>query len=162
KLLPQARRHRGQARPSGSRHRAAAPLPGLVSGAGLTNQITKRRSRGDIGATDHDAHSSLGMCRQPCTWAVTTCLISTGATTRHIINVSAVHQHCVEVSKGPMSNFPTEILSSERIASLEQDVIEEAEAGRKDGAWQKLQPLRQAQQHQYEATNSLLRIIGQR
>jgi tetratricopeptide (TPR) repeat protein len=61
-----------------------------------------------------------------------------------------------------MSNFPIEILSSERIASLEQDITEEAEAGRKDGAWQKLQPLRQAQHHQYEATNSLLRIIGQR
>jgi hypothetical protein len=61
-----------------------------------------------------------------------------------------------------MSNFPIEILSSERIASLERDIIEGAEAGRKDGAWQKLQPLRQAQHHQYEATNSLLRIVGQR
>jgi hypothetical protein len=61
-----------------------------------------------------------------------------------------------------MSNSPTEILSTERIASLEQDITEEAQAGRKDGAWQKLQPLRQAQHHQYEATNSLLRIIGQR
>src|SRR2546421_310097 len=69
--------------------------------------------------------------------------------------VPAVHVHLFEVSKGPMSNSPTEILSTERIASLEQDIAEEAEAGRKDGAWQKLQPLRQAQHHQYEATNSL-------
>ena len=66
------------------------------------------------------------------------------------------------MSKGLMSNFPSEILSSERIESIENDVIKEVEAGRKDGAWQKLQPLRQAQHHQYEATNSLLRIIGQR
>jgi tetratricopeptide (TPR) repeat protein len=60
-----------------------------------------------------------------------------------------------------MSSFPTEILPSERIASLEQNIIEEAEAGRTDGAWQKLQPLRQAQHHQPEAAASLLRIIGQ-
>jgi len=60
-----------------------------------------------------------------------------------------------------MSSFPTEILSPEQIASLEQDVIDEAEAGREDGAWQKLQPLRQAQHHQHEAASSLLRIIGQ-
>jgi hypothetical protein len=61
-----------------------------------------------------------------------------------------------------MSNFPSEILSSERIESIENDVIKEVEAGRKDGAWQQLQPLRQAQHHQHEATNSLLRIVGQR
>src|SRR5262245_50500174 len=61
-----------------------------------------------------------------------------------------------------MSNFPTEILSFERIESIEHDVIKEAEAGWKDGVWQKLQPLRQAQHHQHEAANSLLRIIGQR
>src|SRR5206468_2537181 len=78
--------------------------------------------------------------------------------TRNIIGVSAVHK----VSKGPMSSFPTEILSSERIESIEHDVIKEAEAGWNDGAWQKLQPLRQAQQHhQHEAANSLLRIIAQ-
>jgi tetratricopeptide (TPR) repeat protein len=66
------------------------------------------------------------------------------------------------MSKGPMSGFPAEILSAERIASLEQDIIEDAEAGRTDGAWQKLQPLRQAQHHQHEAAISLLRIISQR
>jgi tetratricopeptide (TPR) repeat protein len=61
-----------------------------------------------------------------------------------------------------MSSFPTEILSSERIESIEHDVIKEAEAGWTDAAWQKLRPLRQAQHHQHEAANSLLRIIGQR
>jgi hypothetical protein len=59
-----------------------------------------------------------------------------------------------------MSSFPAEILSSERIESIEYDAIREAEAGRQEGAWQKLQPLRQAQQHQREAANSLLRIVG--
>ena len=59
-----------------------------------------------------------------------------------------------------MSNFPTEILSSERIESVEHDVIKEAGAGWNDAAWQKLQPLRQAQHHQHEAADSLLRIIG--
>jgi tetratricopeptide (TPR) repeat protein len=61
-----------------------------------------------------------------------------------------------------MSNFPIEILAFEKIASLEQDIIEDADAGRKDSAWQKLEPLRQAQHYQHEAANSLLRIIGQR
>jgi tetratricopeptide (TPR) repeat protein len=61
-----------------------------------------------------------------------------------------------------MSSFPTEILSSERIESIEHDVIKDAEAGWTDAAWQKLHPLRQAQHHQHEAANSLLRIIGQR
>ena len=59
-----------------------------------------------------------------------------------------------------MSNFPTEFLSSERIESIEHDVIKEAEAGWNDAAWQKLQPLRRAQHHQPEAADSLLRIIG--
>jgi tetratricopeptide (TPR) repeat protein len=60
-----------------------------------------------------------------------------------------------------MSTFPAEILSPERIESIEHDIIKEAEAGWKDAAWQKLQPLRQAQHHQREAADSLLRIIGQ-
>jgi tetratricopeptide (TPR) repeat protein len=60
-----------------------------------------------------------------------------------------------------MSNVPSEILSPERIAALEHDIVEDAEAGRQDSAWQKLQPLRQAQQHQHEAIVSLLRIVGQ-
>src|ERR1700752_473598 len=39
---------RGPSTPLGSRHPAAAPLPGLVGRQGLTNQITTRPSRGDI------------------------------------------------------------------------------------------------------------------
>jgi len=59
-----------------------------------------------------------------------------------------------------MSSFPTEILSDERIEALEQEIIKEAEAGRKETAWNKLQPLRKSQNHQREAANSLLRIVG--
>jgi hypothetical protein len=60
-----------------------------------------------------------------------------------------------------MSNFPSEILSSERIESIEQAITEEACAGQKEAAWRHLQPLRKAQHHQQEAASSLLRIIGQ-
>jgi len=58
------------------------------------------------------------------------------------------------------SNFPTEILSSERIETLEQEVIEEADAGRSETAWNKVQPLRKSQHHQREAASALLRIVG--
>ena len=61
-----------------------------------------------------------------------------------------------------MSNFPTKILSSERIETLEQEVVKEAEAGRKETAWSKLQPLRKSQHHQREAAGSLLRIVSGR
>jgi tetratricopeptide (TPR) repeat protein len=60
-----------------------------------------------------------------------------------------------------MSNFPGEILSCERIEALEQEIIKEAHAGRKEAAWRQLQPLRKALDHQHEAANSLLRIISQ-
>jgi tetratricopeptide (TPR) repeat protein len=66
------------------------------------------------------------------------------------------------MSNFPMSNVPTEILSSERIETLEQEVIQEAEAGRSDAAWNALQPLRKSQQHQREAAISLLRIVDRR
>ena len=59
-----------------------------------------------------------------------------------------------------MSSFPTEILSSERIATLEQEVIKEAEAERAEIAWNKLQPLLKSQHHQREAASSLLRIVS--
>jgi tetratricopeptide (TPR) repeat protein len=61
-----------------------------------------------------------------------------------------------------MSNFPTEMLSSDRVAALEQEVIQEAEAGRNETAWSKLQPLRRSQHHQREAAISLLRIVDRR
>jgi hypothetical protein len=60
-----------------------------------------------------------------------------------------------------MSHFPSEILSPERIESLEREIIEEAQAGRNETAWQTLQPLRKAQHHQHDAANSLLRIVRQ-
>jgi len=66
------------------------------------------------------------------------------------------------MSNVPTSNFPAEVLSSERIETLEQEVIQEAEAGRQENAWNRLQPLRKSQQHQREAAISLLRIVDRR
>jgi hypothetical protein len=60
-----------------------------------------------------------------------------------------------------MSNFASVTLSPQRIESLEQGIIKEAHACRKVAAWRQLGPLREAQHHQHEAANSLLRIIGQ-
>jgi hypothetical protein len=59
-----------------------------------------------------------------------------------------------------MSHFPSEIVSPERIESLEREIIEEARAGRNGTAWHTLQTLRKAQHHQHEAANALLRIVG--
>ena len=61
-----------------------------------------------------------------------------------------------------MPDFPSEILSSDEIAALEHEFIQEAQAGRTAAAWHKLQPLRNAQHHQHEAAMSLLRIVHQR
>lgn len=61
-----------------------------------------------------------------------------------------------------MSDFLSKILSPGEIESLEHEIIEEAQAGRKEAAWHKLQPLRKTQHHQHEAAQSLLRIICQR
>jgi hypothetical protein len=60
-----------------------------------------------------------------------------------------------------MSDLPSERLSRSEIESIEKEIIEEAQAGRKEAAWHKLQPLRKAQHHQHEAADSLLRIVGQ-
>jgi hypothetical protein len=57
------------------RGRTTTPLPGLVSRQGLTNQITKGHSRGDIAAMIEDAHSLLRMCRQSYTCGGNICLI---------------------------------------------------------------------------------------
>lgn len=51
------------------------------------------------------------------------------------------------------------ILTPDDIQSLEHDIIEDAQAGREDDAWRKLQALRNVQRHQHEAAISLLRII---
>lgn len=61
-----------------------------------------------------------------------------------------------------MSNFPSEVLSPQKIESLEREIMDEVQSGRQDTALNKLQPLRNAQHHQPEAANSLLRIIGSR
>ena len=60
-----------------------------------------------------------------------------------------------------MSRFLSKILSPDEIQSLEDNIIEDAEAGREEAAWNKLQQLRKAQQHQDDAAMSLLRIIDQ-
>jgi tetratricopeptide (TPR) repeat protein len=60
-----------------------------------------------------------------------------------------------------MSDLPSELLSRSEIESIEKEIIEEARAGRKEAACNKLQPLRKAQHHQHEAAKSLLRIVAQ-
>jgi tetratricopeptide (TPR) repeat protein len=58
-----------------------------------------------------------------------------------------------------MSNRPTLVLSADEIAALQQDVVAEAQAGRKHAAWDKVQPLRTAQPRQPEAASALLRLV---
>ncbi len=58
-----------------------------------------------------------------------------------------------------MSEFPSKILTSDEIEALEAGILEDAEAGREEALWDKLQPLRSAQQHQKQAAESLLRTI---
>ena len=43
-----------------------------------------------------------------------------------------------------MSIGPSAVLASDEIEALERDVIAEAQAGRKQAAWHKVQPLRNA------------------
>ena len=50
-----------------------------------------------------------------------------------------------------MSIGPSAVLASDEIEALERDVIAEAQAGRKQAAWHKVQPLRNAQLRQPEA-----------
>jgi tetratricopeptide (TPR) repeat protein len=61
-----------------------------------------------------------------------------------------------------MSNGPVALLSSEEIEALARDVIAEAQAGQKQAAWHKLQPLRKAQLRQPEAAMALLGIVYER
>lgn len=58
-----------------------------------------------------------------------------------------------------MSGFPSKILTPDEIESLEEEILDDAEAGREEAVWDRLQPLRHAQHHQKEAAESLLRII---
>lgn len=58
-----------------------------------------------------------------------------------------------------MSDVLSKVLSSDEIGSLESAILDEAQAGRKETAWHKVQPLRKAQHHQKEAAEAVLRII---
>lgn len=60
-----------------------------------------------------------------------------------------------------MSNGPSAVLASDEIEALEREVIAEAQAGRKQAAWHKVQPLRNAQLRQPEAALALLGIVYQ-
>jgi hypothetical protein len=61
-----------------------------------------------------------------------------------------------------MADFPSKVLSLGEIESLEREIIAEAQAGSKEAAWHKLQPLRKAQHHQGETAKCLLSIVEQR
>lgn len=57
------------------------------------------------------------------------------------------------------SNDPDAVLSDDEIEAIRLDAIEEAEEGRKEAAWQKVQPLRSAQALQREAAKALVWIV---
>ncbi|MCC8967182.1 prenyltransferase [Bradyrhizobium sp. Pear76] len=61
-----------------------------------------------------------------------------------------------------MSNGPSAVLSSDEIAAIARDAAAEGQAGGKQAAWQKIQPLRKAQRHQPEAAMALLWIVDER
>lgn len=58
-----------------------------------------------------------------------------------------------------MSAFPSRILSTDEIKSLEQQAVDQAEAGSHEAAWHTAQALRNAQHHQEEAAQSLIRLM---
>ncbi|MCP5084859.1 MAG: prenyltransferase [Alphaproteobacteria bacterium] len=60
-----------------------------------------------------------------------------------------------------MFGFLSVTLSREEIEALEGEVMQMAQVGEQDAAWQKLERLRKAQRHQVEAAVSLLRIVNQ-
>ncbi|MGV7218420.1 tetratricopeptide repeat protein [Bradyrhizobium sp. UFLA05-112] len=61
-----------------------------------------------------------------------------------------------------MSNGPSAVLSSDEIKAIARDAAEEGQAGRKQAAWQNIQPLRKALRHQPEAAMALLWIVDER
>ncbi|AJC79089.1 tetratricopeptide repeat-containing protein [Rhizobium etli bv. phaseoli str. IE4803] len=58
-----------------------------------------------------------------------------------------------------MSNGPSTVLTSDEIDAIVRDVVAEGQAGRKQAAWQKIQPFRKAQRYQTEAAMALLWIV---
>jgi tetratricopeptide (TPR) repeat protein len=61
-----------------------------------------------------------------------------------------------------MLRLLSKLLSKDRLESIEKRVIEAAQSGDADAAWQELQPLLRALRHQREAALSLLGIVGGR
>ncbi|MET4802216.1 prenyltransferase [Bradyrhizobium sp. LB11.1] len=61
-----------------------------------------------------------------------------------------------------MLNGPSAVLSSDEIAAIARDAVAEGQAGRKQAASQKIQPLRRTQRHQPEAARALLWIVDER
>jgi tetratricopeptide (TPR) repeat protein len=59
------------------------------------------------------------------------------------------------------STVPGARFSSDEIDAIVRDVMAEAQAGRKLAAWQKVQPLRDAQSQQVEAASALLWVVGE-
>lgn len=58
-----------------------------------------------------------------------------------------------------MFKFLKSAISTDKIESIEKQVIKAAQAGNDDSAWQSLQPLLRAQRHQEEAAVCLVRIV---
>jgi len=61
-----------------------------------------------------------------------------------------------------MSNGPSAVLSGDEIDAIARDSVAEGQAGRKQAASQKIQPLRKVQRHQAEAAMALLWIVDER
>jgi tetratricopeptide (TPR) repeat protein len=61
-----------------------------------------------------------------------------------------------------MSNGPSAVLSSNEIGAIARDAVAEGQSGRKQAAWQTIQPLRSVQRHQAEAAMALLWIVDER
>ena len=60
-----------------------------------------------------------------------------------------------------MAWFLSKVLAEHEIESLEKAIVEEASEGKAASAWEKLETLRKAQEHQREAAWALLRISDQ-
>jgi hypothetical protein len=61
-----------------------------------------------------------------------------------------------------MSSGPSAILSSDEIGAIARGAVAEGQAGRKQVAWQNIQPLRTTQRHRPESAMALLWIVHER
>ncbi len=64
------------------------------------------------------------------------------------------------MEKALMSGFPSKVLSSDEIKSLERQIFEQAEAGSQEAAWHTAEALRIAQHHQSEAAHALIKVVS--